>query len=135
MIIKNKIIPFGDYDCINLFGILFTKKDLTEKEINHENIHTIQLLELIPIGAVIIFIFQLLFDFSSWWYCCSILTFYSLYGAEYIIIRLFHLTQEDAYRDVSFEEEAYNNDDNLMYIKHRKFYSNFKYIKLKSNKK
>lgn len=134
IIIKNKIIPFGDYTCINLFGVLFTKVDLNEKERNHEAIHTVQFLELIPVGIIVIFILQCIFGFSSWWYLCSILTFYLLYGGEYIIIRLFHKKQNDAYHDVSFEEEAHNNDENLNYLDNRKHFSSFKYVKVKSNK-
>ena len=35
-IIKNKYIPFGHYETINIFGILFTKGELNKYEINHE---------------------------------------------------------------------------------------------------
>lgn len=134
MIIKNKIIPFGDYNCINLFGILFVKKELSKEDINHENIHTVQLLELIPIGAIIILFIDLFVNMSLWWYLLSICTFYIFYCIEYLLIRLFHKKQENAYYDVSFEEEAYINDKNLDYLKTRKRYSSFKYIKVKSTK-
>lgn len=134
IVIKNKLIPFGDYDCINLFGILFTKIKLSDENINHENIHSIQLLELIPIGAIIILFIDLFVDMSLWWYLLSICTFYVFYCIEYLAIRLFHKKQEDAYFDVSFEEEAHINDKNLNYLKTRKRYSSFKYIKIKSAK-
>ena len=39
-IIKTKWFPFRGYKAINLFGILFTKGDLSDTEINHEAIHT-----------------------------------------------------------------------------------------------
>lgn len=112
IIIKNNLIPFGDYSTINLFGILFTKeKSLSNKTINHESIHTAQMKEM------------------------GFIFFYLWYVIEYVLIRLFHKKQGDAYHDVSFEEEAYNNDDNLEYLKTRKHYSWFKYIKVKSNGK
>ena len=41
MIIKNNIIPFGGYKVINLFGLIFTKSDLTDEDKNHENIHSV----------------------------------------------------------------------------------------------
>lgn len=108
-IIYNKIIPFGNYDIINLFGILFSKvKNISEYDINHEDIHTEQMKEM---GYIFFYL----------WYCI-----------EYLLIRIFHKKQGDAYRDVSFEEEAYNNDHNLDYIKTRKHYSWIKYIKVKS---
>lgn len=43
--------------------------------------------------------------------------------------------QNERYHDVSFEEEAHNNDSNLDYILTRKHYAWFKYIKLRSYKK
>ena len=111
-IIVNKIIPFGSYSTINVFGILFTKHKkgiLTNRVVNHELIHTAQMKELGYIG------------------------FYLWYFIEYLLIRLFHKKQGDAYADVSFEEEAYANDRNITYLKNRKHYSWFKYLKVKSN--
>lgn len=111
-IIKNKWIPFGSYSTINLFGILFTKSDyLSEKTINHESIHTAQMKEMFY------------------------LPFYIWYGVEYLIIRFFHKTQNDGYHDISFEEEAYNNDDNIDYLKNRKPFAWLEYIKPRSYKK
>ncbi len=50
-IIKNSIIPFGNFKAINLFGIVFYKgKALSEKTLNHEAIHTRQMKELCYIG-------------------------------------------------------------------------------------
>lgn len=114
ILIKNKWFPFGDYKCINICGIVFYKgSDLTDKTINHEKIHSKQMLELLYIG------------------------FYLWYGIEYLIVRLFNKIQNNAYHDVSFEEEAHNNDDNLNYLKTRKLYAWFKYIGINSynNKK
>lgn len=73
-IIHTKHFPFGRYSTINLFGVLFTKRDNLSKDGQHKT-----------------------------------------------------------YRDVSFEEEAYNNEKNLDYLKARKYYSWWKYIKPNSN--
>ena len=54
MIIKNNIIPFGGYKVINLFGLIFTKSDLTDEDKNHENIHSVQILECAIAFAVLI---------------------------------------------------------------------------------
>lgn len=109
-IIHNNLIPFGDYSTINLFGILFTKEDkLSKYTINHELIHTAQMKEL------------------------GYIFFYLWYGIEYCLIRLFHKKQGDAYHDVSFEEEAYNNQYDLSYLDKRNHYSWIKYIKIKFN--
>lgn len=109
IIVKNKIIPFGSYSTINLFGILFTKSDyLSPTTINHERIHTKQMLELLIIG------------------------YYLWYIIEYIIVRFCHKKQNDAYHDISFEEEAHNNDNNLHYLDNRKHFAWWKYVRLHS---
>lgn len=103
-IIYNNIIPFPGYKAINLFGLLFVRKGavMSEKDINHESIHTAQMKEML-------YIF-----------------FYIWYIIEWVI-RLFK--KGNAYRNISFEQEAYSNEDNLEYLKDRKHYAWFKYIK------
>ena len=83
MVIYNKIFPFGNYVAINLFGIIFSKsKPLTDKTINHENIHTRQMIEML-------FIF-----------------FYIWYGIEWLIRLIQYKNGHTAYRNISFEREA-----------------------------
>ena len=59
------------------------------------------------------------------------------YAIEYLIIMFFAKwnKQSERYHDVSFEEEAHNNDHDLEYIRTRKHYSWVKYVKLRSYKK
>lgn len=133
IVIKNKFIPFTGYETINLFGILFTRGDIDYIEYNHEEIHTVQLFECMLLSAIIILLLSMIFKFSLLWVLLSIPMYYIQYCLEYVCIRLFHKKQGDAYHDVSFEEEAYNNQYNLNYIKCRIPFSWIKYIKLKSN--
>ena len=102
-IIENKIIPFPGYKAINLFGILFVREGakISEQDLNHESIHTAQMKEMF-------YIF-----------------FYIWYIVEWVI-RLFK--KGNAYRNISFEQEAYSNEDNLEYLNDRKHYVWFKYI-------
>lgn len=103
-VIYNNIIPFPGYKAINLFGILFARKgsNIDDVTINHESIHTEQMKEML-------YIF-----------------FYIWYIIEWII-RLFK--KGNAYRNISFEQEAYDNENNLDYLKTRKHYGWFKYLK------
>ena len=111
LIIRTKRFPFGRYTTINLFGVLFTKRDyLTRDTILHEQIHTAQMKEM------------------------AYVFFYIWYAIEYILIRLFHSRQNAAYHDISFEEEAHDNAYNWTYLETRKPYAWLKYIKIKSNK-
>ena len=72
--------------------------------INHEKIHIAQQKELF-----IIF-------FMLW------------YGIEYIIKLLIYKDSQKAYKNISFEKEAYENDFNLNYLQERKSYNHLKYL-------
>ena len=111
MIIWNDYIPFKGYKIFNFFGILFVRNGMTVTagDISHERIHNAQMREML------------------WVF------FYLWYAVEYIIIRCFHKRQNGAYRDVSFEEEAHNNERDLDYWQHRKHYAWVKYLKVRSN--
>ena len=110
LIVKNSWFPFGGYSTINICGILFTKKkEIDERTYVHESIHTKQMIEML-------FIF-----------------FYLWYGIEYLILRFFHKSQNCTYHDVSFEEEAYEHENDISYLKIRKRYAWFHYLKIKSN--
>lgn len=109
-VIENNIIPLPGFKAMNLFGlILFVRKGarMSEKDMNHEEIHSAQWRELLYIG------------FLLW------------YGIEYII-RLFQYADvHDAYRNISLEREAYANQDNLFYLKNREMFDFLKYLRKK----
>ena len=81
IVIRNNILPLKRFNAINLLGILFARKDaeLDEYLLNHERIHTRQMLELLVVG------------------------FYLWYLVEWLI-RL--LMPGNAYLNISFEREA-----------------------------
>ena len=110
-IIRNSIIPCKGFAAINLFGVVFIRKEIRwEKMLNHELIHTAQMKELLY------------------------LPFYILYGIEWLIRLGMYRNARKAYRNISFEREAYNMQNNFHYIidKERKPYAFLKYIKRKS---
>ena len=107
-IIYNNLIPFKGFVAINLFGVLFVRNEyrnnISDRTINHESIHTAQIKEM------------------------GYIFFYIWYLVEWLI-RLF--INSNAYRNISFEREAYINETNLDYLKTRKRFSWLKYIKQK----
>lgn len=112
-IVYNNFIPFKGYKIINLFGILFVRNDskneISDIDINHEKIHTEQMKELLYVG------------------------FYLWYILEYLICFIIsRFSHKYSYHDISFEEEAYNNEKCLDYLNNRKHFSWIKYIKVKS---
>ena len=115
--IFNSIIPFKGFLAINLFGVLFIRKEYKDYVknnkkaiymVNHESIHTKQMIEL---GYVF---------------------FYIIYLLEWIYRLLFTKDRfsNNAYRNISFEQEAYNNEKNLKYLKERKHFAQWRKIKL-----
>ena len=101
-IIRNKFIPFPGYKAMNICGILFVRGNayIDQKTMNHERIHTEQWKELLWIG------------FLLW----------------YVVEWLIRLPKGNAYRSLSFEREAYENDSDINYLKNRKRFAFLKYI-------
>lgn len=62
-IIKNKIIPFGDFLAINLFDYVFTKRDLKDYQKRHEEIHSEQMRELLYIPFYILYVLEFIIKF------------------------------------------------------------------------
>jgi hypothetical protein len=104
-IVINKIIPFGkNFYAINLFGVLFVKGPCSPMLINHEKIHTAQMKDLLY------------------------LFFYLAYVVEWLVRLLQFRNGYEAYRNISFEREAYANQKNLKYLNGRKRYSFLNYL-------
>jgi hypothetical protein len=97
------------YAGIALFPFIFVKSLERKKLINHEKIHIRQQLELL------------------------VLIFYIIYGLEWLINKIKGMSNDDAYRNISFEREAYSNDKNMNYLSNRKFWAFIKYYKNKKN--
>jgi hypothetical protein len=100
LIVRNNIIPFKGYKAVNLFGILFCRKDaeMDAVTINHESIHTRQILEML------------------------ILPYYIWYGIEWVIRRWKYGSWHKAYRNIAFEQEAYHFQNEGWYLKCRRHY-------------
>ena len=99
-IIKIKKHPFGkNYLAINLFGFIFTLRDLDPIELNHELIHSAQQRELLYI------------PFFIW------------YGIEWLILYFKYHDWTKAYLNIRFEKEAYIHQNDLDYLKKRKHFS------------
>ena len=107
-IVRNSIIPFKGFSAINLFGILFARPTarIGDTTIRHESIHTAQMREL------------------------GYIPFYVLYFAEWIVRLFQYRFTHAAYRNISFEREAYTNQMNPCHLKQRKLFEWVKYIKL-----
>lgn len=90
---------FGNkYLAINLFGFIFTLRELDAEELNHELIHSAQQRELLY------------------------LPFFLWYGIEWLVLFLKYKDSTQAYFHIRFEQEAYRHQGNLQYLQHRKLF-------------
>ncbi|MFH6963754.1 hypothetical protein ACHRVK_15385 [Flavobacterium plurextorum] len=109
LIVSKYLIPKG-YRGMAVFPFVLMKYDFDKANgvfVNHEKIHLRQQVELLIIPFFIWYVFEFLF-------------------------RLIQYKNKDlAYRNISFEREAYSNEKNLNYLKNRSFFRFLNYIKLK----
>lgn len=111
-IIENNILPPKGYRAITLLNCIFVRRDirLTASELRHETIHLLQEKELLFVG------------------------FYLLYGLEYLVRLALYRNRHLAYRNISFEREAYAFQNELGYTDYRKHYTWVKFILKEKNK-
>lgn len=113
----SKWLPISGYYAITIFNNLIRRDKYKDKPIsqtvyNHESIHLQQELD---------FVFG-----CEKLYILGGIIFYILYLVEWIlkgILSIFTLGKIKAYRSISFEQEAYDNEKNLQYLDTRKRFS------------
>lgn len=90
--------------CINLLNTIWTRDAswIDECVVNHERIHTAQQKELAFVG------------------------FYVIYVLEWLLRLAQYRDRDKAYRNISFEREAYAHGNNLSYLKTRKHYAQWR---------
>ena len=103
-IIRTSILPFHGFSAINLLGVLFVHHGvyLSNEMVNHERIHTAQQREMLFV------------------------LFYLAYLLEWLV-RL--PMRGNAYRNISFEREAYAKQRDLDYLKSRPMYAWLHYMR------
>jgi hypothetical protein len=107
VIVAKYLIPKG-YRGLTLFPFVFVKYSFDADNkvlVNHEKIHLQQQLELL------------------------VLPFYIWYLLEYAVRLLRYKNANLAYRNISFEREAYANEHNLDYLKMRPFFGFLNFLR------
>ena len=116
-VIRSSVIPCKVFTAINLFGVVFVRKEIRPQHdislrnwdimLNHELIHTAQMRELLYIP------------------------FYLWYVLEWLIRLAIYKDAREAYRNISFELEEYDKQAYFDYIIYdeRKPYAFIKYIR------
>ncbi len=106
LIVTKYLIPKG-YRGLAVFPFVFVKQALDKKNevfVNHERIHLRQQLEL------------LVFPFFLW------------YFLEFLVRLIQYKEMDLAYRNISFEREAYANEKDIEYLNNRFLWRFLKYV-------
>lgn len=106
-VVRTKLMKLIGKKYMLFFCWLLTapKAKITEVDLNHERIHESQMKELL-------YIF-----------------FYPWYVIEWIIRLIKYKSSYMAYRNISFEREAYQNEGSLDYLGNRRLFNFLKYLK------
>lgn len=105
LIATKYLIPKG-YRGLAVFPFVFVKYALDKENevfVNHERIHLRQQLELL------------------------VIPFFIWYFTEFLVRFIQYKNWDLAYRNISFEREAYANEKDLNYLKRRSFWGFLKY--------
>ena len=110
-IVINKIIPFKGFKAITLWPWIFCRKALKDVDVNHEMIHVRQQEEML------------------------IVLFFIWYVIEWVIRLAIYLNFDEAYKNISFEQEAYDHEAEHGYLNVRKHFAWMRYLTKKSYEK
>ena len=106
LIVSKFWVPKG-FDGIAIFPFVFVREKScksNETFINHEKIHLRQQIEML------------------------IVFFFIWYGLEFLIRLIHYKNFKKAYRNISFEREAYANEHNETYLNTRHFFLFLRYL-------
>lgn len=115
--------PFKGFNSITHYPFVFYKSDVNNT-ITHESIHVEQQFEVLFVSLFAIFALS----GFSFWLIASYFVFYALYLFEYLVRLLYYRNKDKAYRMISFEQEAYKNEESENYLAYRMNFSFIKYL-------
>ena len=106
MIVYNDLIPFSGYKAITLWPFIFVRDQVPFDNVdeNHERIHLRQQIELM------------------------VVFFYVLYIIFWLYGLVKYRSAKVAYRLIPFEKEAYSNEEDMLYLRERRFWRWTKYL-------
>lgn len=107
IIVSDKLVKEG-FMAITIFPfIILNNKEFKKNKtlIRHETTHIKQQIEML------------------------VVPFYIWYGIEFLIRLLIYKDKNKAYKNISFEREAYDNEKNSSYNKVRRIYNFLRYLK------
>lgn len=131
--IVNNILPSKKFTALTIWPLVFIQRAkerlFNNVAENHENIHGYQQVEMIPIGVVLAIAF---FFIIGWWALLLIPIFFWLYIIEWVVRLIIYCDKDEAYRNISTEQEAYDHQAERYYLDVRKHFAWLRYMFKKS---
>jgi hypothetical protein len=116
---------FKGYSTITLTAFVFTryksKEEMSQYVRNHECTYARQWAEMFLLGFFVVFVLQIPFDISSWWYLLPFFAFYIWYLLEVAIRSI--IIWGNGYRYVAFEREARENQYDNTYLENGNYFT------------
>ena len=129
--VRNRFIPLRGFLAITLWPFIFVRREawarFTAAVRRHETIHCRQQVELLLVGGVLAAVLAL--NGAGWWSLLALPLFFWLYGLEYVVGLLTLRDSHRAYRAISFEQEAYDNELDPDYLSRRRPFAWLQYIR------
>ena len=126
--IVNSLFPIEDYIAMTVWPFIFIQKKnerlYDEVADNHEHIHGRQQIEMLVVGIILAIG---LWFVIGWWSLFALPIFFYEYGIEYLLRSIFGKAR-NPYRALLVEREAYANQYDMDYLKHRKPFAWLTYI-------
>ena len=128
ILIRTNILPSGT-KLMTIWPFIFTHKEtkVDDKDIRHEEIHGEQQKEMLIIGAAMAVILAVCN--CGWWSLLALPLFLWWYGIEWFIKACYYGNATTAYKNISFEREAYAHQHQLDYLFYRNPFAWFRYIR------
>jgi len=135
----NIFIPAKGFKAITILPFIFVrleqKRNYNEVDDNHENIHGRQQVEVLLVSAAVIAVLCLTTGISWWWMAAAPFCYFVMYGLEYIVRLFVYGKGKEAYRNISFEQEAFMYERDTGYLGRRKAFAWVRYLTRKTYKR
>ena len=118
------LLQWSTCETISIGIFVFSiNESLSQVEKNHESIHTAQWVEMFFLFFLSLMCWDVFCEVGKCTYLLSFIFYYLVYGFEFLIRLLFTFNMKKAYKNISFEVEAYENMISNTYFENRILFS------------
>lgn len=131
--VYNNIFPLPAFKAMTIWPFMFIRKKavqcglFNEVDERHEEIHGEQQREMLSVGVLVLMGLGVLG--CGWWSLLGLPAFFYWYGIEWAVKAVIYRNTKTAYKNISFEREAYDHQREIDYMCHREPFAWFKYIR------